>query len=271
MRAANSNENQILTTWKDAERLDVLVPAMTGPIPGPELLSSLRDLQTQHREAPQESPKWLAYHVEASPDCGGGLDYMANAISNGSREEFKHHVENYVDMMLDNIAGHDADVVTVAVINGTAQGASVCLALSCDFVIATKNSTFSFPNEKEGLPAAAGIHAMLSRRVGSDVANEIIHGERPIRVETLHDLGIVANLSEPDEDDPAGELIQRNRARHESLSRARKSLNRACPFQRDDIRREIDAWIEAAFKLSPAHIGSIRRNRIDKADVVRHG
>jgi enoyl-CoA hydratase/carnithine racemase len=68
----------------------------------------------------------------------------------------------------------DAQVVTIARMHGHVVGGGLCLALACDFRIATDDARLSLPEVDLGIPLTWGGTARLVHEVGAARARELI-------------------------------------------------------------------------------------------------
>lgn len=82
----------------------------------------------------------------------------------------------------------------IAAVEGVALGGGCELALSCDLVLATVNTTFGFPEVRFGLVAGAGGMIRLPQRVGVGRALEMMLVGEPISGERAHEIGLVNRL-----------------------------------------------------------------------------
>jgi len=82
-------------------------------------------------------------------------------------------------------------MATIAAINGYTMGGGLELALSCDFRIATENSTFSMPELNHGWVPGWGGLAKLRRLIGESKAKEMIMLGEQINGTEAHRIGLV--------------------------------------------------------------------------------
>jgi enoyl-CoA hydratase len=85
----------------------------------------------------------------------------------------------------------------IAAVDGLATAGGCELVLACDFVIATRRSSFGLAEVRRGLIAGSGGIARLARAVGQSVAMKAVLTGEPITAERAHQLGLVADLVEP--------------------------------------------------------------------------
>lgn len=85
---------------------------------------------------------------------------------------------------------------TIAAVNGFALGGGFEMAMSCDFIFATKNAVFGLPEVKLGLIPGFGGTQRLARIVGERRAREIMFSGRNVTAEEAQKLGIALELFE---------------------------------------------------------------------------
>ncbi len=88
----------------------------------------------------------------------------------------------------------DLPVPTIAAVHGFCLGGGFELALSCDMIWTSDNSTFGFPEVSIGLlPGFAGTQR-LSRSVGQNIAQDLILSARKIGAAEASQMGAVARV-----------------------------------------------------------------------------
>lgn len=80
---------------------------------------------------------------------------------------------------------------TIAAINGHAHGAGLSLALACDVILASENSSMSCAFSKIGLLPDCGSMYFLPRRVSMNVAKELIFTGRRFNANEALEMGII--------------------------------------------------------------------------------
>lgn len=265
MRAANSNENVILSNWKGKDRLDLTLPQMSGPLPGPEVLHSLRTYQTDFIENPDKAPKWLILHLDGKKDCGSGTSYLAKCSAEQNYEALRYYAENSYDMISDNLGGQGGNVITIAVVKEKANALSFAIALSCDYLIASERAEFSLRCKDTKLPAAIGSREVLERKIGRSVAREILQSREVFSAEGLKDLGLVTHLSGIASIEKIIESLTACDKKHASIVTMRRLMGRSCPIFCEDMENDLDEWLDAAMsaglsvKEQAGHTRSIRQ------------
>jgi|Wag4MinimDraft_11_1082651.scaffolds.fasta_scaffold05408_2 enoyl-CoA hydratase len=92
----------------------------------------------------------------------------------------------------------ECPVPVIAAVNGYALGGGFEIALACDFIYASKNAMFGFPEVKLGIIPGFGGTQLLSRVAGPNVAKELIFSGRFIKAEEAAALRIVNKVTEPE-------------------------------------------------------------------------
>lgn len=93
---------------------------------------------------------------------------------------------------------HKMPKPTFAAVNGSAAGLGADMALSCDFVIASEEASFTWSYIKRGLISDGGGMYFLPRRVGLARAKELIFGGRRVDAAEALALGIADRLAKPE-------------------------------------------------------------------------
>jgi len=87
----------------------------------------------------------------------------------------------------------------IAAVEGYALAGGCELALSCDLIVAARDSQFGLPEPKRGLVAGAGGLLRLPRRIPFHIAMEIALTGEKYPAERMARLGLVNRLTEPGE------------------------------------------------------------------------
>lgn len=89
----------------------------------------------------------------------------------------------------------DPELISVANVHGFAYGAGVELALSCDFVVAERDTLFRFPEVSVGLSVTGGISFYLPQAIGMPRAKELIMLGEPFDAHTAVELGMITRTA----------------------------------------------------------------------------
>jgi len=122
--------------------------------------------------------------------AGGDISEMKDKTASDAKE-FAENSHKLIQ------AFRECPLPVIAAVNGYALGGGFEIALACDFIYASKNAMFGFPEVKLGIIPGFGGTQLLSRVAGPNVAKELIFSGRFIKAEEAAALGIVNKVTEP--------------------------------------------------------------------------
>ncbi len=95
-----------------------------------------------------------------------------------------------------------------------------------------------------------GAHSILTRKLGSAMADRLIVSNETYTAEQMFELGIVHHLAEPGEGLKAcRDFIDRSDRRHAGLVNARRAMKQTMPVTLEELKRIVDLWADAALQL----------------------
>lgn len=145
---------------------------------------------------------------------------------------------------------------TIAAVQGPCIGYGLTGVLFCDFVIASTEATFSFPEVSLGVPTIVGA-IRLPRRIRWADAMELLLVGKPMTAQRAKEVGLVWKLTEPDD------LGATARAWAETLTEAAPLAQRAT---KEVAWRTADmGWIEAV------RFGEVMRKVVGATGDVKEG
>ena len=122
--------------------------------------------------------------------------------------------------------------------------------LAYDKIIAERGSTFGLPEVIFGLFPGMGAHSILSRKLGTAMADRLILSNEIYTAEQMYDLGIVHQLAEPGEGLKAcREFIEKSQRRHSGMVRAHEAMRISAPVPLAEMKQIVDLWADAALEL----------------------
>ncbi len=112
---------------------------------------------------------------------GAGRAFSAGAEFSKKSMEERYTRPELANERLWQLFGHDfmqamesLEQVTIAAVNGACMGAGLCLAMNCDFRIASKNAVFGVPEANLGIFFTWGATPRLVALIGQAKAKELI-------------------------------------------------------------------------------------------------
>lgn len=89
-------------------------------------------------------------------------------------------------------------IPAIAAVNGFALGGGLEAAMGCDFIYASTKALFGLPEINLGLIPGFGGTQRLARRIGENLAKELVFTGKNIDAQTALEYGIVNKVCEPD-------------------------------------------------------------------------
>lgn len=181
---------------------------------------------------------------------GGDLELFQRLIREKDRTGLAQYGYKCVEILQRNMHALDLPILTVGLVQGAALGGGFEALLSFDYIIAERGSTFGLPEVMFGLFPGMGAHAILSRKLGSAMADRLIVSNQTYTAEEMYDLGIVQQLAEPGQGlEACREFIDKSMRRHVGLVNARKAMKLTNPLRLEELKRIVDLWADAALQL----------------------
>jgi methylglutaconyl-CoA hydratase len=208
-------------TLRRPERYNALTPEMQM-----ELIAALEDTAA--------SRKRVLLLTGAGEAFCSGLDLAVLSEGLGKKiSDYRVEAERVAKLFL---ALYEMPIPTIALVRGAALAGGACLALLCDFTLATAKATFGFTEARVGLaPALASV--FLTLQLGEKRSRELLLSGRIVHAEEAFRLGLVNEIV------PHEELLQRVEALAEVLMTNGPASLRAAKRQ---LAAQSQAWLVSA-------------------------
>lgn len=181
---------------------------------------------------------------------GGDLDLFQQLIRNGDRDGLVRYGHRCCAILHRNIHALDIPMLTIGLVQGAALGGGFEALLSFDYIVAERSATFGLPEIMFGLFPGMGAHALLSRKIGSAMADRLIVSNETYTAEQMYDLGVVHHLAEPGDGLGAcRDFIKRSDRRHAGLVGSRRAMKLAWKLELDELNRITELWADTALQL----------------------
>jgi DSF synthase len=105
---------------------------------------------------------------------GGDLSLFERLIRSGDRDGLARYGYRCVEILHRNMHSLDLPMLTIGLVQGAALGGGFEALLSFDYIVAERDATFGLPEILFGLFPGMGAHAILSRKLGSAMADRLI-------------------------------------------------------------------------------------------------
>jgi enoyl-CoA hydratase/3-hydroxyacyl-CoA dehydrogenase len=128
--------------------------------------------------------------ADLSAGMGGGIK-MNIPVHMSHAMHVKHRYYDWIESFIKPL---------IAAVDGFAYGGGCELSLVCDIVIATRRSTFGFPEIERGIFPANGGTQRMARRIGVNRTLKMIYFGQPETAENMHEWGHVSFLANEGEE-----------------------------------------------------------------------
>jgi DSF synthase len=246
----------------------------------------IRELTVLHREiqalataqGPHEEPL-IRYFVLASQipgifNMGGDLSFLADRVRHRDREAIRWYAYHCVDVVYNNAASFDCGIISVALVQGDALGGGLESALSCNFVVVERGAKIGTPEILFSLFPGMGAYSMLSRRIGTAMAERIIFSGRIYSADEMYDLGVVDLVVERGRGEEAVREYLSDYRKHGARQGVYRARQRANPVTLAELRDITNVWVDATLRLSNAdlrrmsHLQSAQSRRLRREAVL---
>ena len=154
----------------------------------------------------------------------------------------------------------DLPMLTVGLVQGAALGGGFEALLSFDYIVAERDATFGLPEILFGLFPGMGAHAILSRKLGSAMADRLIVSNRTYTAAEMHEMGLVHEVVSSGQGQAAcRDFIRKSERRHPGLVNARRAMKSINPINLSELKRIVDLWADAALQLSDSDLKVMNR------------
>jgi DSF synthase len=221
----------------------------------PELLNDFENWQRLIATGfgPDKVPLRYLILGSRAPDVfcfGGDLSLFQQLIRERNREGLVHYGHRCCAILDRNIRTLGIPMLTVGLVQGAALGGGFEALLSFDYIIAERNASFGLPEIMFGLYPGMGAHALLSRKLGSAMADRIIVSNETFTAQQMYDLGIVHHIAEPGEGISAThDFIKRSERRHAGLVGSRRAIKEVWQLDLSELNRITEMWADTALML----------------------
>ena len=221
----------------------------------PELLNDFESWQALIAKGFGDEKVPLRYLVLGSraPDVfcfGGDLDLFQKLIRDRDRAGLVEYGHRCCAILDRNIRTLDIPMLTVGLVQGAALGGGFEALLSFDYIIAERQATFGLPEIMFGLYPGMGAHALLSRKLGSAMADRIIVSNETYTAEQMYEMGIVHALAEPGDGlNTTRDFIKKSERRHAGLVGSRKAIKQVWQLELAELNRITEMWADTALQL----------------------
>lgn len=191
---------------------------------------------------------------------GGDLELFQRLIRERDRDGLARYGYRCVEILHRNMNSLDLPMLTIGLVQGAALGGGFEALLSFDYIIAEEDASFGLPEILFGLFPGMGAHALLSRKLGSAMADRLILSNRTYTATEMHEMGLVHHIAPSGQGRAAcQDFIRKSERRHPGLVNARKAMKLTNPVGLAELKRIVDLWADVALQLSESDLKVMNR------------
>jgi DSF synthase len=206
-------------------------------------------------------------------NLGGDLATFAQSIKTGDEATLRRYAHMCIDIVHGLASAFGLPVVTVSVIAGQALGGGMESALALDFLIADETAKIGVPEVAFNTFPGMGAVSLLTRRLGSARAEELIASGK------LHSGAEMAAMDVVDVVAPEGRAHETAMAwmldggeahytRRLALAEARRKL---FPIAEAELMAITDLWVDCCLAVTPHDIRHMERLAAAQERMLRRG
>lgn len=227
-----------------------------------EISSFFDDVKAEMRMSNNEKYDFivLGSNVQDTFNLGGDLDLFSAKILQGDRDVLLKYAIACIDVLYANMTHLDVEAVTVSIVKGDALGGGFEAALSSNLLIAERGVKMGLPEVLFNLFPGMGAFSLLSRKVGTAMAEKMIFSGKLYLAEELFEMGVVDILAEKGEAELALykhiKTVNRMANSHKAMQKVKDICNTINYQELLDIT---NVWVDAALKLNDKDLRMMTR------------
>jgi DSF synthase len=204
-------------------------------------------------------------------NLGGDLEMFATCIERQDRQTLLWYGRTCIEIVHNFWYCGQLPIINIALAQGDALGGGFEALMCFDTIIAERQARFGLPEILFGLFPGMGAHSILSRRVGHNMAQHILHEGRIFSADEMHEIGLVAQVVETGK---GAEAVRRymadTSARHSGHVGILQAGRRINPLTMEELGDIVENWVDIALRLSPADLRTMRRLSDAQKRMGRH-
>jgi DSF synthase len=208
----------------------------------------------------------IRYFVMASRkpgvfNLGGDLAMFAQSIRRQDHENLTFYAHACIDVVHGLATAFDLPVVTLSVVTGQALGGGLEAALAEDYVLAEVGAKIGVPEVAFNTFPGMGAVSLLSRRLGSAQAEDIIASGKIYSGQEMFDLGVVDILAPSGQGHASAQawMVEGGEERFQRRRAIAAARRRFFPVTREELERITDIWVNCSCDVTPHDIRHMER------------
>lgn len=191
---------------------------------------------------------------------GGDLELFHGLIRAGNRDGLVAYGNRCVEILHRNMYALNLPMITVGLVQGQALGGGFEALLSFDHIVAERGATFGLPEIVFGLFPGMGAHTLLSRKLGTAMANRMILSNETYSAEDMYEMGVVQELAAPGEGvEAVRRFMSKSLRKHAGMVGAHRAMRVASPIGLSELRDIVSHWADSALQLCESDLKLMTR------------
>ncbi|MEO6340130.1 MAG: crotonase/enoyl-CoA hydratase family protein [Caulobacteraceae bacterium] len=189
-------------------------------------------------------------------NLGGDLNMFAQSIREQDHARLSGYAHACVDVVHGLATAFGLPIVTISVITGQALGGGLEAALAEDFVLADATAKIGVPEVAFNTFPGMGAVSLLSRRLGTARAEDIIASGHVYSGQEMFDLGVVDIVS-PDgqaHDAALAWMIEGGEERYKRRLAIAAARRRFFPISYEELLKITNIWVDCSCDVTPHDI-----------------
>jgi DSF synthase len=206
------------------------------------------------------------YYITASRtpgifNLGGDLALFVMLIKAGDRQALAQYAKLCIDVQHPRSQNFSCSGITsIALVQGDALGGGFECALASDVIIAEESAQLGFPEILFNLFPGMGACSLLSRKIGTRAAEELILSGRMLPAYKLHEMGVIDVLAPNGRGESAArDWIAANAKRRNGMQAVFRSRQYVSPITRQELDGIVELWVDAALRLGERELKMMSR------------
>lgn len=192
---------------------------------------------------------------------GGDLSMFSEAIRAGDGDTLRAYAHACIDVVHGLSTAFSLPVVTLASLAGQALGGGLESAIGMDYVLAEETAKLGVPEVSFNTFPGMGAISLLSRRLGSAKAEELIASGKVYSGRQMYEMGVVDILA-PDAEGRQTAIAWMEEGGAERFDRRfaiAQARRRLFPVVNDELMQITDLWVECSLDVTPHDIRHMER------------
>ena len=238
------------------------------PMFTPSLVNALRNQQIELEERTRLEitngiPPQIQYQVFSSSipgifNLGGDLEFFRQKINQNDKEGLRAYARNCVNLTYNSATHFNLPITTISLVQGTALGGGMEAALANDIIIAEKGCKMGLPEILFNLFPGMGAYHLLSRRLPSAKAEQLILSGITYTSDELFEMGLIDVLANVGEGEHAvWEYINQIHGKSHGRNALRSVVQKVDNLEYKNFIDVVDLWVDTAFGLSESDLNTM--------------